>query len=318
MFGNYISLTNLKERDVKRILEMHISPMNVSVHTTDPALRCKMLSNRFAGESLRYLADFVNNGIRINCQLVLCPHLNDGAALRRTLEDLGKLGENLLSIACVPVGITAYREKLYPLIPYDKERASETLDIVEEFGARFTRERGVRTVYASDEFYLLAERPIPEASYYEDFPQIENGVGMMASMEEEFAYALEEPLPFKGKRRITSVTGEAAAPYIEGLLSRVREKYAGFSYQVISVKNAFFGGTVNVAGLLTGGDMIRALQGKELGDEVLIPASTLRHEGDIFLDDVSLTEMEEKIRKKVTPVPNDGEAFLRAALGLKE
>jgi putative radical SAM enzyme (TIGR03279 family) len=315
LFGNYISLTNLQQRDVDRIIAMHISPVNISVHTTNPQLRCQMMNNRFAGDSLQFLYAFAAHGIQINCQLVLCPGINDGEELKSTLENLGRIGQNLGSIACVPVGITRYRDGLYPLRTYSAREAADTLSIIEEYGRHFLEQRGSRVVYASDEFYLLAGRPIPHAAYYEDFPQIENGVGMMASMEDEFSFALEQSALFQGPRRITAATGEAAAPFIGKLLERIRQKYPGFDYQLVPVKNLFFGGTVNVAGLLTGEDMIRELLPLNLGDEVLIPACTLRREGDLFLDNVSIEEMSRRLNRKVTPVENNGEAFLLAALG---
>lgn len=318
LFGNYITLTNLSERDINRIIEMHISPVNVSVHTTDPELRCKMMGNRFAGKSLAALWRFAEHGIRLNCQIVLCPGLNDGEALSRTLHDLVGLGASLESIACVPVGVTRYREGLYPLQTFDRESARNALDIMEQFGEACIRTRGARTVYASDEFYLLAERPIPDPEYYEDFPQIENGVGMFASMQEEFSFALEDLeglQPFSKPRFVTVITGEAAADFIRGLLDEAVKRCDNLTYQLLVVQNDFFGGTVNVSGLLTGGDMIRAAKGKTLGDELLIPGSTLRSEGDLFLDGVSLAQMQETLGVPVTPVQNDGGKLLSALIG---
>ena len=185
LFGNYITLTNIDDREVDRILQMHISPINVSVHTMDPQLRCTMMHNRFAGDSLRHLYRLAEGGIHLNCQIVLCPGVNDGPALEHTLEEFWSLGEGLLSVACVPVGLTRYREGLYPLVPFNRQTAGEALDILERWGARWKEERGARTVYASDELYLLAGRPIPPLEFYEDFPQIENGVGMLRNLQDE-------------------------------------------------------------------------------------------------------------------------------------
>ena len=191
LFGNYITLTNIDDREVDRILQMHISPINVSVHTMDPGLRCKMMHNRFAGDSLRHLYRLAQGGIHLNCQIVLCPGINDGPALEDTLEKFWSLGEGLLSVACVPVGLTRYREGLFPLVPYNQQTAGEVLDILERWGDRWKQERGARTVYGSDELYLLAKRPIPPLEFYEDFPQIENGVGMLRNLQDEFDWALD-------------------------------------------------------------------------------------------------------------------------------
>lgn len=317
LFGNYITLTNLSEREINRIIEMHISPINVSVHTTNPSLRNLMMGNRFAGRSLSALSRFAENGIRLNCQIVLCPGINDGEELSHTLQELTNLGGALESVACVPVGVTRYREGLYPLQTYTREGACAVLDIVEHFGECCLRERGSRTVYVSDEFYLLAGRPVPPAAYYEEFPQIENGVGMLASMEEEFTSALgslsADVLPFP--RRVTVITGEAASKFIRGLLDAAVKQCDNLSYQLLVVRNDFFGGTVSVAGLLTGGDMLRAAQGRQLGDEVLIPACTLRSEGDLFLDGMSLTELRQALGVPVTPVQNEGGELLSALVG---
>lgn len=318
LFGNYITMTNLSERDISRIIEMHISPVNVSVHTTDPELRCRMMGNRFAGRSLAALQRFAENGIRLNCQIVLCPGINDGEALARTLRDLTALGGALESIACVPVGVTRYREGLYPLKTFDRESAAAALAVIEQFGEECIRTRGARTVYASDEFYLLSGRPVPAASYYEDFPQIENGVGMFASMQEEFDFALQDLVPELPPRSVTVITGEAAADFIRSLLDAAVKQCDNLTYQLLVVRNDFFGGTVNVAGLLTGGDMIRAARGRALGDEVLIPACTLRSEGDLFLDGVSLEEMRRTLGVPVTPVQNDGGKLLSALIGKEQ
>ena len=192
LFGNYITLTNIDDREVDRILQMHISPINVSVHTMDRELRCRMMNNRFAGESLRHLYRLAQGDIKLNCQIVLCPGLNDGEALEFTLRELYGLGGSLQSVACVPVGLTRYREGLYPLIPFDRETAGAALDIIEGWGDKGRAQRGARTVYASDELYILAGRELPPLEFYEDFPQIENGVGMLRDLEDSFMWALEE------------------------------------------------------------------------------------------------------------------------------
>ena len=316
LFGNYITLTNLSDREVERILAMHISPVNVSVHTMNPALRCEMMGNRFAGEKLSILKTLCEGGINVNCQLVLCPGINDGAELRDTLEKLLLLGERITSVACVPVGLTRYREGLYPLRAYTPDEARETIGIIEEYAERFLRENGARTVFASDEFYLLARKPFPPYEYYEDFPQLDNGVGLFVNMEDEFTFALEDCPALSAPRAVTVITGEGAKDFIESLLRRIAEKEPKFSSKLIAVKNEFFGGNVSVAGLLTGGDIIRAAKGNICGEEILIPGVSLRYEGDVFLDDVSISEAEAALGAKIVPVGNGGEEFLCATLGL--
>ena len=316
LFGNYITLTNLDDREVQRIIDMHISPVNVSVHTTNPQLRCEMMGNRFAGKSLEALKRFTEGGINVNCQLVLCPGINDGEELERTLNDLYALGEKIVSIACVPVGLTRYREGLYPLKPYDKESAGKTLALIEEYGEKFLKERSSRVVFASDEFYLLSEREFPPYEFYEDFPQIENGVGLFVNMKDEFDFALEDGPELENVRKITVITGEGASNFINTLLKTLKDKYNNFEYKLITVKNNFFGGNVSVAGLLTGKDIIEQAKGKIFGDEILIPGVCLRNEEDVLLDDISLSDLEEALGKKITAVGNGGEDFLCAALGL--
>lgn len=315
LFGNYITLTNLSEHEIERIIKMHISPINVSIHTTNPELRCKMMGNRFAGKALELLKRFADAGIHLNGQLVLCPGINDGPELERTLNDLYALGENVQSIACVPVGVTRYREGLYPLTTYTKETAEATLRQIEAFGDRFVKERGARTVYASDEFYLLAEREIPAPEFYEDFAQLENGVGLLASLQEEFRFALEDFTPPKTKRRVTIATGEGAYAFLQTMLDEFRGKCDTILCNVVPVRNDFFGGTVNVAGLLTGQDLYAQLKDRDLGDALLIPGVTLRQQDDVFLDDMSVGELSQKLGVPVIPVINDGQHLLDAITG---
>ena len=291
LFGNYITLTNIDDREVDRILQMHISPINVSVHTMDPQLRCTMMHNRFAGDSLRHLYRLAEGGIHLNCQIVLCPGVNDGPALEHTLEEFWSLGEGLLSVACVPVGLTRYREGLYPLVPFNRQTAGEALDILERWGARWKAERGARTVYASDELYLLAGRPIPPLEFYEDFPQIENGVGMLRNLQDEFDWALEDLELPDIPRRVTIPTGECGFQFLNQLLDGLRRKCHNIRIDLLPVHNDFFGGTVNVTGLLTGQDILKNLQGRDLGDEVLLATNMMKAGEDIFLDDMTREEL---------------------------
>ena len=316
LFGNYITLTNIDDREVDRILQMHISPINVSVHTMDPELRCKMMHNRFAGDSLRHLYRLAQGGIKLNCQIVLCPGVNDGPALEHTLEEFWSLGEGLLSVACVPVGLTRYREGLYPLTPFNQQTAGEALDILERWGDRWKQERGSRVVYGSDELYLLAQRPIPPLEFYEDFPQIENGVGMLRNLQDEFDWALEDLELPDLPRKVTIPTGECGYAFLNQLLDGLRQKCHNISIDLVPVKNDFFGGTVNVTGLLTGQDILKNLKGRDLGDQVLLATNMLRAGEDVFLDDMTVEQLSQQLGVPAVRVGPTGEALVCAIVGL--
>ena len=313
--GNYVTLTNLKDADISRIIKMRISPVNISVHTTNPELRVKMLGNRFAGDCLRYIKELDAHGIALNLQFVLCRGINDGEELRRSLSDISSL-ENIESVALVPSGLTGHREGLYPLIPFDKESSANVIDIANEFGDKWLNTKGMRFIYPSDEFFLLAEREIPTEDYYEGYPQLENGVGMIRSDEEEFQECLENLPEMQYNRRITMATGEAAFDFISSLASAAMNKYKNLNVNVRAIKNKFFGGSVTVSGLVTGGDIISQLKGEELGDELLIPEVMLRAEGDLFLDNVSLEDVSRELGVKVRVVPRGGYAICEAMTNL--
>lgn len=315
LFGNYITLTNLSEHEVERIIQMHISPINVSVHTTNPELRVKMMGNRFAGEALKLLNRFAEAQIKINCQLVLCPGINDGKELEHTLYDLEALMPAVQCVAAVPVGVTKFREGLYPMRQYTKESAREVLDILERFGEECRKKHGTRMAFAADEFYLKAEVPIPDTVFYEDFAQLENGVGMLALLKEEFLSALEEETSHRKKRDVTIATGEAACALLTKLAEKAQAKFPGLRVRVIPIKNHFFGETITVSGLVTGTDLIEQLKPLELGEELLIPSSMLRSEGDLFLDDVSVEEAGRALAVPVRAVDSDGYLLLNAMLG---
>lgn len=316
LFGNYITLTNLSEHEISRIIEMHISPINVSVHTTNPELRVKMMNNRFAGNALGTLRRLAEAGIKINCQLVLCPGINDGDELKRTLFDLEQLYPAVECIALVPVGLTKYRTGLYPLTLYNKETASNVIDIAEDFGKHCLAKYNSRLAYPADEFYLKSEREIPPPYFYGDFEQLENGVGLISLLREEFSDALQYT-EYNGKERhITIATGTAAADFISGLLNATVNKYSGLSGEVVAIKNKFFGETINVSGLVTGGDLMDQLKDRHLGDELLIPSSMLRREGDMFLDDVTVNDVQNKLHIPVHCVGNEGQLLLNAMLGI--
>ena len=318
LFGNYVTLTNLKEREVDRIIKMHISPINISVHTTNPELRVKMMGNRFAGKSLDILYRFAKAGIKLNCQIVLCRDINDGEELDRTLKDLTSLWPSVQSVAVVPLGLTKYRQGLYPLTGYDSETARAVVRQLERWGDRCEQKYGQRICYAADEFYLKAQLPIPPAPFYGDFDQLENGVGLMASLKQEFLDALEDFVPPASSRKVTLATGVAAYPFLDTLLDELRQRCHNLTCNVVPIVNDFFGDTITVAGLVTGGDLLKQLRGRELGDALLLPDVMLRREGDIFLDDVSLEELSEALQIQIITVPNDGYALLDAVVGREE
>ncbi len=311
LFGNYITLTGLCEREVQRIIDMHISPVNISVHTMNPQLRVEMMKNRFAGESLKIIDRFSGNGISMNTQLVLCPGVNDGEELSFSLNELAKHYPSVKSIAAVPVGITKYRDGLYPLRPYTKEEALKVIDIIDDFNAHFSfYNNGEILAYASDEFYLIAERELPSADYYGEFSQLDNGVGVCALLKDEFLDALENEEAKEINRRITIATGSAAYGLICELANKAEEKFKSLKIKVVQIKNDFFGHTVTVAGLITGEDYKNQLKDIGLGDELLIPRVSLRNEGDKFLDDITVEELSEFLNVKVTAVESDGAVLL--------
>ena len=295
LFGNYITLTNLSERDVEKIIEMHISPVNVSVHTMNKELRVKMMKNKNAGASLDILHRLSENGIAINTQLVLCPGINDGEELRYSLDKLSELGPSLQSIACVPVGVTKHREGLFDMPQYTKESAGEVIDIVNEYGEKFKEQYGTRLVYAADEFYLKAQREMPEGEYYETYCQIENGVGMWTSLKEEFLFEIENCNDSDPESHVGVATGVAAYPLIKELADIFEKKYNKSKIDVYEIKNDFFGHSITVAGLITGNDLINQLKDKSLPQTLAIPSVMLRSEGDLFLDSVSTQEVEETL-----------------------
>lgn len=313
LFGNYITLTNLSEHEVSRIIDMHISPLHVSVHTTNPELRCRMMHNRFAGESLSLLHRFADAGIRLECQLVLCPGMNDGDELLRSMRDLAALGSAVESVAAVPVGLTKYREGLEPLRLFTKEEAAAVIDAVEAFGDRMLKERGNRIFYPADEFYLKAGRPIPDASFYGEMAQLENGVGLVALLFEEFRQALETCRTTPAGTPMTIATGTAAAPLMRMLIDEAGKKWDNLHVDVIEIHNEFFGETITVAGLVTGGDLIHQLRGR-VAPVLLIPDTMLRHEGDRFLDDVLPGDVERELGVELRVVPVDGAALLQELL----
>ena len=314
LLGNYITLTNLSKREIERIIALHISPINVSVHTTNPELRCKMLQNPRAGESIETMRRFAAAGIVMNCQIVCCPGLNDGEELLRSMRDLEEMYPGVHSVSIVPVGLTRFREGLYPLTPYTKELAGETIDMVTAFGDECLKRHGTRIFFCGDELYIKAERELPPDEFYEEHTQLENGVGMIRLLETEFRSALmlsDEPdgVPF------SIATGVSAAPYFDKLLGMAKEKYGTIKGQVYAIENDFFGRSINVTGLITGQDLIRQLKGRELGERLLISQNMLRREEMDFLDDVTLEQASKELGVPIYPIEQDGFALWDAMAG---
>lgn len=315
--GNYVTLTNLDDKDIERIIKMRLN-INVSVHTTNPELRCKMMHNRFAGEKLKYLKMLTDSGIELNCQIVCCPGINDGDELKRTLNDLAAMMPNIQSVAVVPVGVTKYRQGLYPLEIFNKDTARTVIEIIENVQKRCLDKFGTRMVFASDEFYVTAQMELPDADYYEDYPQYENGVGLMRSLEDEVTDALSQTDIKDINRRVSLVTGTLAGDFHKKLTEKISDRISGFECKVYPIVNHFFGETITVAGLITGGDLISQLKGKDLGEELIIPKVMLKADEDIFLDDVTLDEVKKALDIKITPISNDGYDYVDALLGVNE
>ena len=304
LMGNYITLTNLSRREIQRVIDLRISPINISVHATDPQLRTAMLKNPRAGECLDIMSRFAQAGIEMNCQVVACPGVNDGPALARTMEDLGQLYPAVTSVAVVPVGVTRFREGLCSIEPYTKEQAAALIDQVESFASHFMENKGTNLVWCSDEFYLIAGRTLPEKAYYEDMDQLENGVGMLRLLLHQADMALEEEEP-EQTAPFSIATGLSAAPFVQEILDNARKQCGNIKGTVYPIINRFFGETITVSGLITGTDLMEQLRGKDLGERLLIPDNMLRAGERVFLDDVTVEQVEEALGVTVVPVPAD-------------
>ena len=302
LMGNYLTLTNLSPREAQRIIDLRISPINVSVHTTDPALRCEMLRNKRAGESIELMRRFAKAGITMNCQIVACPGINDGAALGRTLRELGELYPSVESVAVVPVGLTRFREGLTEIHPYTPDQAAAVIDQVETFAADFFPQNGTSLAWCSDEFYLLAGRDLPEKAYYEDMNQLENGVGMLRLLMSQASLAMEDDCAALTPPAFSVATAVSAAPFIQKILEMLKDRCPGVQGKVYAIENDFFGRTITVSGLVTGKDLIAQLQGKDLGQRLLIPSNMLRSGEQVFLDDVTVEDVEKALGVPVVAV----------------
>lgn len=326
--GNYITLTNMKDHDIERIIRFKLAPINISVHTTNPRLRCEMLHNRFAGEALKKIDRLYAAQIPMNGQIVLCRGINDGEELERTIRDLTKYLPVMESVSVVPVGLSRFREGLYPLEPFDEESAKAALEIIERWQKELWKSRHTHFVHASDEFYILAGRPLPENERYDNYPQLENGVGMLRLLDCEVTAALKELTrkrksakqrqdPDKIKPETLSIaTGELARPYLKQQIEKITRQYPQKRVHVYAIRNDFFGERITVAGLLTGQDIIRQLTGKVLGERLLLPACMFRSGEEIFLDDVTREEVQSALQVPVNIVKSGGQDLIRAVLGL--
>ncbi|NLK73999.1 MAG: DUF512 domain-containing protein [Clostridiales bacterium] len=312
--GNYITLTNLSEDDMNRIIFYKLSPINISVHTTNEELRCKMLHNRFAGSSLSKMKRLKDAGITMNGQIVLCKGWNDGKELERTLHDLSAYLPEMESVSVVPVGMTKFRDGLERLERFTKEDAIEVLEIIHRWQNIFMTHYKTRFVYASDEWYIKAELPIPDGDAYEGYPQLENGVGMIRSFQDEFHNYLDTLEGGDISRNISMATGLLATPYMKQMLGKLKEKYPNINVELYTIHNDFFGNDITVAGLLTGGDITKQLQGKPLGDKLLLPDVLLKNGETVLLDDVTLDDMEKSLQTRIHIVQSDGKLFIDSIL----
>ncbi len=309
LLGNYITLTNLTDEEADKICRMRLSPINISVHTTDPELRVKMMKNPNAGEVLKYLDQFDKAGIEMNFQLVLCPDINDGKALEKSVKDL-LLFHNICSIAVIPVGLTGHREDLYPLRPFKKTEAQAVVDYTEIEAARSLKERGRRIIAAADEFYLIAQRSLPPPEFYEDYYQLENGVGMLTLLKDQFYEALENVQNVNNPVRCLIITGEAAYPTMNELVNALNIK-CSTKHALRSAKNHLFGGFVTVTGLLSGEDVINAARDVSEFSALLLCENMFKHKSDLFLDDISVEALENRLKIKIKIVRNDGAELVR-------
>ena len=319
--GNYVTLTNTSEEDIDRIIRYHLSPINISFQTTDPELRCKMLRNRFAGEALKKVDRLYAGGIRMNGQIVLCKGVNDRGELNRSIRDLTKYIPQLESVSVVPVGLSKYREGLYPLEPFTKEDAREVIAMIHGWQEEIYALHGIHFIHASDEWYILAELPLPEASRYDGYLQLENGVGMVRLLKEEVKEMLTElqrsGFRLQKKREVSLATGLLAFRYIQEMAEELMRMQSHLTVRVYPIRNDFFGELITVSGLLTGGDIQAQLMGKELGEELLLPQNVLRSGEDVFLDDMTVSELGNTLQVNTNIVKSSGRDFVKKILGIR-
>lgn len=315
--GNYVTLTNMSDEDIDRIIKYNLSPINVSFQTTNPELRCKMLNNRFAGEALQKAWKLAKAGITMNGQIVLCKGVNDGMELERSIRDLSEYLPNLESVSVVPVGLSKYRDGLYPLEPFTKEDAKEVLRIIHSWQDKLYPEYGLHFIHASDEWYILAEEELPEEERYDGYLQLENGVGMLRLLLNEFEEGMKEPKMEIQPQELSIATGRLAYPYIKNMAEKMMEKYPQLIVHVYAIRNDFFGEMITVSGLLTGQDILAQLKGKELGNRLLLPQNVLKSGETVFLDDMTVAELEKALQVKVDIVKSSGQDFIEKIIGME-
>ncbi len=321
--GNYVTLTNMSEHDVNRIIRYHLEPINISFQTMNPELRCKMLNNRFAGDALKKVDAFYEAGIVMNGQIVLCKGINDGDELEFSIKELTKYHPYLESVSVVPVGLSKYRKGLYPLEPFSKEDAKEVLATIHKWQDYMYENYGTHFIHASDEWYLLADEPLPQEETYDGYLQLENGVGMLTLLKNEFKEALAEVVSKQQynvakKEKITLVTGRLAQPAIKEMADELMKYFPKMEIEVVAITNEFFGEMITVSGLLTGQDIIKQLKGRELGNRILLPQNVLRSGENYFLDDITIPQLEETLQVKADIVKSSGQDFVHAILKEQE
>ena len=315
--GNYVTLTNMSDHDIDRIIHYHLGPINISFQTTNPDLRCKMLHNRFAGDVFPKIRRLADAGIELNGQIVLCRDINDGAELERSISDMTSYLPALRSVSVVPVGLSKYRESLYPLKPFDAQSAGEVIDLIESWQKKIYPQYGVHFVHASDEWYLLAGRPLPEEERYDGYLQLENGVGMLRLLKEEVEETLAEVKPDveTPKRRVSIATGRLAGPFLKELGKRIETVHQNVTLQIFEIRNDFFGESITVSGLITGQDLIAQLKDQDLGDELLLPTNMIRSGERVFLDDLTIEDAEEALGIPIRIVESGGRDLVCAVTG---
>ena len=316
--GNYVTLTNMKDKDIERIIKFKLAPINISVQTTNPELRCKMLHNRFAGEALKKIDRLYEAGTPMNGQVVMCKNLNDGDELDRTIRDLTRYIPCMESVSVVPVGLSKYRDGLYPLEPITAEDAAKTIDIIEKWQKKVYAEHGIHFIHASDEFYILAGRELPEEERYDGYIQLENGVGMIRLLTTEVHEALDELEGDEEKEELSIATGKLAAVYLAGFLEEIKKKFPNRKVHLYPIRNDFFGEMITVAGLITGQDLIAQLKDKPLGNRLLLPECMFRSGEEVFLDDITRQEVENALQVPVNIVKSSGQDFVNAVLHASE
>lgn len=312
--GNYITLTNMTDHDIERIVKYHLEPINISFHTTNPELRCKMLHNRFAGDALKKVKMLYDGGIQMNGQIVLCKGYNDGEELERSIKDMADYIPHLQSVSVVPVGLTKFRKGLEPLTSFQKEDAKQVLAIIHKWQKKLYAEHGMHFIHAGDEWYILAEEDMPEEVCYDGYLQLENGVGMTRLLEDEFKEALEQSIGNEKKAEISMATGVLAYAYIKKMLEQMQEKFPNVKVHLYQIVNHFFGEKITVAGLITGTDLTTQLKGKPLGSKLLLPCSMFRSGEDVFLDDITRKEAEDALQVEIDIVKSSGQDFMEAII----